>query len=103
MKPSPTPWSIEREPDGRPRRIIDADGEHVTYIDTSRLYDDSSEDPQAITNYELLIRAVNSHADLLAACKLADGALSMLVGQGVIVADTAFHTAIRDAIAKGTP
>lgn len=43
---SPGPWNIEYSDAGKPRRIVDAAGEHVAYAHPSR-YADGEQDPEA--------------------------------------------------------
>lgn len=55
-KHTPGPWEVDYEANGQPRRIMDAEGEHITYIDGSR-YLDGRSDPEAEANAALMADA----------------------------------------------
>ncbi len=63
-KHSPLPWSLDFED----RCIHGSDKEFVTHISESRFYDGRKDDTAKV-NAEFIVKAVNSHYDLLEACK----------------------------------
>lgn len=61
---SPGPWRIEYDEDGRARRIVADDDEHVVYVQESRYcHDETLPDPEQVANIQLL----NASPCLLAA------------------------------------
>lgn len=91
-KHAPGPWAIEFDGDEQPRRIVDRDGEHVTYIDGSR-YHDNREDPEALANCALIAAA----PELLSALK---DCLEGMAEQGVELCEHIAVAKARAAIAK---
>ena len=67
---TPTPWTLNAERE----KIEDADGEFVTRLSLSRYHDDRA-DPIAEANAAFIVRACNSHDELVAALRalLRDG------------------------------
>lgn len=70
MTHSPLPWR-SREDMGAARNIDDPNDDPVVLVQSRSPL--GKPDPEAMANVALIVRAVNSHADLLAACKAARG------------------------------
>lgn len=68
QKHTPTPWKIDTALDGKPIIFADADGGHVV---CQMAYERGENDYGAFTNHEInaefIVRACNSHDDLVAA------------------------------------
>ena len=63
-KHTPTPWHTE-DNEGGSRKLVDADGEFISYISVSR-YQDGRRDPVAKANAAHIVRCVNAHDELVA-------------------------------------
>jgi hypothetical protein len=67
QKHTPTPWTLEWECEDT-GILKDANGEHITHINGSRYFDDR-QDEIAHENAAFIVRACNSHYELLASLK----------------------------------
>lgn len=65
MEHTATPWRIKQQPK-KSIWITSDDGFHIAEVNK---YAETHGDKKDLRNAELIVRAVNSHADLLAACE----------------------------------
>lgn len=85
---TPLPWS-HSENQGC-RNLIGADGEEIGY--TVGQYDDDRD----LANAQLICRAVNSHAELVAALQMIDAAYDSSAARGQPISQT-LYAAVMDA------
>lgn len=75
---TPTPWMWVEGGEFSYASITGNDGTRVCHFGDNKNKDpEDSAEPEA-DDVDLIIRAVNSHSDLLTACELADGAFAAL-------------------------
>jgi hypothetical protein len=94
-KHSPLPWSINSYGDVR-----DADGFSLPVNGFTLPGGSSKPDHRCLGNTALIVQAVNSHADLLNACKVALWTLEGVPGGGRVISISDCIEALQNAIAK---